>query len=227
MPHFPYLTDSTSLHHANFLRANAKALSIFNAYKSAPEKSPIHADLRSPVYRAAIRADPAGAVSFLKKEWYSTPAIDGKEICLSAIGQVPDAGVAASVVLPFLFSLSPPAAAADSVPAGDMHHLASSVSSNREARGLLWAYVRDHWDGLEAKLGGNPILMDRMIMVSLPRFSDFETLAEIEQFFSRRSTKGFDRTLETVKDRIRGRAAYRARDAGALREWLGSNGYIE
>jgi hypothetical protein len=177
------------------------------------------------VYRAAIRADPAGAVSFLKNEWFSTPAIDGKEICLSAIGQVPDTSVAAEVVLPFLFNLAPPAAAADSVPAGDMHHLASSISSNREARGLLWAYMRDHWDELEAKLGGNPILLDRMVMVSLPKFNDFETLKDIEEFFSKRSTKGFDRTLETVKDKIRGRATYRQRDAAALKEWLVSNGY--
>lgn len=135
--------------------------------------------------------------------------------------------MAASVVLPFLFNLSPPAPASDSVPAGDMHHLASSLSSNREARGLLWAYLRDHWDELEAKLGGNPILVDRMVMVSLPKFSDFETLADIEAFFGKRSTKGFDRTLETVKDKIRGRAAYRARDAETLREWLVSNGYSE
>jgi len=140
---------------------------------------------------------------------------------------VPDAGVAASVVLPFLFNISPPAAASDSVPSGDMHHLAMSLSSNREARNLLWKYMRDHWDELEAKLGGNPILMDRMIMVSLPKFSDLETLADIEEFFSKRSTKGFDRTLETVKDRIRGRAAYRTRDAGVLKEWLVSNGYSE
>lgn len=135
--------------------------------------------------------------------------------------------MAASAVLPFLFNISPPAAASDSVPAGDMHHLAASISSNREARGLLWRYMRDHWDELEAKLGGNPILMDRMVMVSLPKFSDFETLADIEDFFSRRSTKGFDRTLETVKDKIRGRAAYRARDAEVLKEWLVSNGYAE
>jgi hypothetical protein len=161
------------------------------------------------------------------EEWFFTPAIDGKEICLTAIGQVPDPHVAASVVLPFLFSISPPAAASDSVPAGDMHHLAASISSNREARSLLWNYMRDHWDELEAKLGGNPILLDRMVMVSLPRFSDFETLAEIEEFFSKRSTKGFDRTLETVKDKIRGRAAYRQRDAGPLKEWLVSNGYTE
>lgn len=140
------------------------------------------------------------------------------------MGQVPDADVAASVLLPFLFSISPPAAAADSVPGGDMHVLAASMASNRNTRGLLWAYMRDHWDELEAKLGGNPILLDRMVMVALPKFSDFDTLAEIEKFFSARSTKGFDRTLETVKDRIRGRAAYRQRDAAALKEWLVSVG---
>lgn len=106
-----------------------------------------------------------------------------------------------------------------------MHYLASAMSSNREARPLLWAHMRDHWEDLEAKLGSNPILLDRMVNMSLGKFSDFETLADIEGFFAKRSTKGFDRTLETVKDKIRGRAAYKARDAGVLKEWLEANGY--
>lgn len=100
------------------------------------------------------------------------------------------------------------------------------MAGNREARPLLWAYMRDNWEtAVTPKVGGNPIVLDRLVNVSLGRFSDLATLAEMEAFFEGRDTKAFDRTLETVKDRIRGRAAYRGRDAGALREWLGANGY--
>ncbi|KAL2170672.1 hypothetical protein VTG60DRAFT_4514 [Thermothelomyces hinnuleus] len=130
-----------------------------------------------------------------------------------------------NVILPFLFNTSPPAAAADSVPTADMHILAGVLAGNRVARPLLWAYLRDHWDQLDAKLGGNPILVDRMVKVSLPKFSDLETLAEIERFFAGVDTKGFDRTLEQVKDKIRARAAYKARDTEGVRGWLVANGY--
>lgn len=207
--------------------ANARALSIYEAYKADPAGSPIHADLRTVVYRAAIRANPAEAVSFLKKEWFTTKSIDGKDICLSAMGHASDVNVIRDVLLPFCFSTSPPAPATDSVPAADMHYLASAMANNREARPLLWKHMRDHWEDMEAKVGGNPIVLDRMVQVSLPKFTDYETLQDIESFFANRSTKGFDRTLETVKDSIRGRAAYRQRDAKQLKEWLCGQGWCK
>jgi len=106
-----------------------------------------------------------------------------------------------------------------------MHILSGVLAGNRVARPLLWAYIRDNWDQFNAKLSGNPILIDRMINVSLPKFTDAETLKDIETFFSGVSTKGFDRTLETVKDKIRGRTAYKARDAEGVKAWLVENGY--
>ena len=129
------------------------------------------------------------------------------------------------VLLPLNFNISPPAPARDSVPPGDVHVLASAMANDKVARPLLWAYLRDNWDHVNAKLGGNPIIIDRLIGLSLSKFTDTEALDEIEKFFSGVSTKGFDRTLETAKDKIRGRAAYKKRDAEGLKAWLVENGY--
>jgi aminopeptidase N len=107
-----------------------------------------------------------------------------------------------------------------------MHYLASGLSGNRVGRPLLWQYLRDNWDHVNAKLGGNPIILDRLIGLSLGRFSDYETLAEIEKFFAGVSTKGFDRTLGAALDKIRARAAYKTRDAGGLKAWLVENKYV-
>lgn len=206
------------------------AYTRWSAFQSDPAKSPIAADLRAPVYRAAILKNPAAAVLGLKNEWFTTPAIDGKEICLQALGHTPDESLIKNVILPFLFNTSPPASAADAVPAGDIHILAGVLGANRVARPLLWAYLRDHWDALVSvgggsKLAGNPILIDRLVKVSLPFFSDLDTLAEIDGFFARVDTKGFDRTLEQVKDTIRARAAYKMRDSEGVKGWLVANGY--
>ncbi|KAL1837987.1 hypothetical protein VTJ49DRAFT_3155 [Mycothermus thermophilus] len=203
----------------------AEALRRWTAYQSSPTTSPIAADLRGPIYRAAILGDPAAAAKALKHEWFTTPAIDGKEVCLSALGHAPDEAVVRDVLIPFLFNISPPAAAADSVPAADMHILAGVLAANRVARPLLWKFLKEEWEVFNKKLAGNPILVDRMVRVSLPKFTDYETLGEIEKFFEGVSTKGFDRTLEQVKDTIRGRAAYKARDREGVRGWLVGNGY--
>ncbi|KAK0624250.1 peptidase family M1-domain-containing protein [Immersiella caudata] len=200
--------------------------SRWKAFRADPEKNSFPADLRSPVYRAAIRSDPAATVQALKHEWFTTPAIDGKEICLQVLSQVTNAEIIKDVLLPFNFSISPPAAASDAVPAGDMHYLASGLSGNRMGRPLLWQYLRDNWGHVNTKLGGNPIILDRLVGLSLGRFSDYETLAEIEKFFAGVSTKGFDRTLGTALDKIRARAAYKTRDAGGLKAWLVENKYV-
>lgn len=206
-------------------RIGSDAFQRWSAYQSKPSESEIAADLRAPVYRAAILLDPSSAVAALKHEWFTTPAIDGKEICLQALGHTADEAIIKDVLLPFLFNTSPPSPATDAIPPADMHILAGVLAANRTGRPLLWAFLRDHWDQVNAKLGGNPILLDRMINVSLPRFTDLESLHDIERFFSTVSTKGFDRTLEQVKDKIRGRAAYKARDAAGVKEWLVGNGY--
>lgn len=176
--------------------------------------------LRVPIYRAAIKTDPAQAVAFLMNEWTKTLAIDGREVCLQSLGHVPDDGLIRDSIIPLLFGPDPTTA----VLPGDMHYLARSMAGNATARPLLWTHIRDHWDELLAKVGGNPIVLDRFVAVALPKFSDLEVLADIERFFEGKDTGAFDRTLETVKDSIRGRAAYRERDAAGLKEWLGANG---
>ncbi|KAK3400603.1 peptidase family M1-domain-containing protein [Sordaria brevicollis] len=202
-----------------------EAFKRWNAWRADPTGAPIPADLRLPVYRAAIKRDAANAVAAIKHEWFTTPAIDGKEVCLQALGQVTDEALIKDVLLPFLFDSAPPAHPRDSVPGADMHILSGNLAGNRIARPLLWAYLRDNWDKFNAKLGGNPILVDRMVNVSLPKFADLETLKDIEEFFNKVSTKGFDRTLEQVKDKIRGRASYKIRDAEGVKGWLKANGY--
>ncbi|KAK3937484.1 peptidase family M1-domain-containing protein [Diplogelasinospora grovesii] len=181
--------------------------------------------LRKTLLMTAVNNDGANAVPALKKEWFETPAIDGKEICLLALGHVQDENIVQNDLLPFLFNISPPAPATESIPSGDVHILSAALAANRVGRPLLWKHIKENWQQLNAKLGGNMILVDRFIERSLSKFADIETLNEIEAFFKTVSTKGFDRTLETVKDKIRGRAGYKLRDVEGVRGWLVQNGY--
>ncbi|KAK4208605.1 putative aminopeptidase [Rhypophila decipiens] len=205
-----------------------EAFSRWTAYRSDPAANPIPADLRSPIYRAAIKTDPTNAVTALKEEWFNTPAIDGKELCLGALSQVTDEKIIKENLLPFLFNMSPPSPPSDAVPSADMHYLGSGLAGNRVGRPLLWAYMKENWNQFEAKLNGNPILADRMVKVSLPRFNELADLEDIEQFFGSGNidTKAFDRSLEQVKDKIRGRASYKTRDQEVVKKWLVGEGYI-
>ncbi|KAH6695165.1 peptidase family M1 [Plectosphaerella plurivora] len=197
---------------------------LWAAWVEDPEKNAFPPILRTPVFRVAVKTNSAKAVEVLKKEWFTTKSIDGKEVALSAIGSARDRDLILNTILPLNFNKSPPAAASESVPPSDMHVLAASLSANSAGRDLQWTYLREHWDETVVKLG-NSVVVDRFVNSTLSKFSDTAIIDEIDAFFKDKDTAAFNRTLETVKDKIRGRAAYRQRDESALREWLSANGY--
>ncbi|KEY70322.1 hypothetical protein S7711_06798 [Stachybotrys chartarum IBT 7711] len=199
-----------------------EALKRFDAWAEDPEANPIYPSLRGSVWRAGVDKDAARAVPLLKKEWYTTKSIDGKLFSLRVLGFVKDEELLTSNIIPFNFNSQPPS---DSVPSADMHVLGVGLAANSTARALQWEFMKNNWDAVVAKLG-NPIVLDRFISVSLREFTDTAYIDEIEAFFKDKDTKSFDRTLETVKDKIRGRATYKQRDAAGLKEWLSANGYI-
>lgn len=179
-----------------------EALKRFDAYvESAAE---VHPNLRTPLYRAANKANPKDSVKFLKEQWYSTPAVDGKEICLSCLGHTQDEDLLKEHIIPFLFNISPPSPASESVPSVDMHTLGGALAVNGLARPLLWEFMRKNWSQVEAKMS-NPIVLDRFVKVSLQQFTTEATIAEIDEFFATKDTSAYNRTLETVKDKVRAR----------------------
>lgn len=198
-----------------------EALKRFNTWVENPEAGSIPAPLRVAVWRAAIMKEPARTVEILKKEWFNTKSIDGKLLSLSVLGTVKDAELLAKEVIPFNFNESPPS---NAVPAGDMHVLGGSVASNVIGRPLQWQFMQDNWDAVITKLG-NPVVVDRYMKLSLGSFTNVSAVDEIEKFMADKDTSSFNRTLETVKDKIRGRAAYRERDSEKLKEWLSAHGY--
>ncbi|KAH6608174.1 aminopeptidase 2 [Trichoderma cornu-damae] len=213
------IAGAVAAHHPEVM---AEAIKRFNAWVENPEANAIHPSLRGAVWRAGLDDNAARNVEVLKKEWFSTKAIDGKLIALAALSTVEDAHLVKNNLIPFNFNSSPPQ---NAVPAADMHILGGNMASHATGRTLQWEFMKNNWDLAAAKLG-NPIVVDRFISLSLKNFTDAATIDDIEEFFKDKDTHSFDRTLETAKDRIRGRAAYKSRDSAALKQWLASNGYF-
>lgn len=151
--------------------------------------------------------------------------MDSKDVCLSVLGSCTDEAVIKTDLLPFLFNISPPAPASDSVPPADMHMLSGALAANRVSRPLLWQFIKENWEQIEKKVGGNPIVLDRFVNVSLSKFTSYKDVDDIEEFFKDKDTGAYNRTLDAAKDKVRGRAAYRERDAAVLKEWLVTNKY--
>jgi aminopeptidase N len=180
----------------------------------------LNPSLRSVIYRTGVKADSANAFDALKKEWEMTTSPDGKDFALSALGHIRDPDIINNKVIPFLFNTT-----SDSVQSGDMHTLSAVLSANSVARPLIWKWLQENWGKATAKMA-NPVILDRFVRLTLNKFTDAKYLDEIDAFFKDKDTTSFNRTLEQVKDKVRGRVAYRQRDAGVIKEWLTANKYI-
>lgn len=123
------------------------------------------------------------------------------------------------MVIPFNFDQSP-----QDNNTADMHFLGGGLARNHTTRQLQWQYMKDNWATVLTKLS-NPIVLDRFIRSTLSSFLDEADVQDVTAFFQDKDVSSFNRTLETTKDKSAARAAYKKRDAAAIKEWLSANGY--
>ena len=187
----------------------------FSAWKSGDEKA-IHPNLRNTIFNLAISEGGEEEYSAVKQEYFKTTTVDGKEICLSALGRTPSIEKAKETLS---FALS------DDVAPQDAHTAVISVAGNNKARKAAWEFTRDEWTRINKRLSVTTVVQDRWIKFGLPNYSDHEIEQEIADFFKDKDTSAFKRSLVIVSDTIKGNANYKARDEAVLLEWLEAHGY--
>ncbi|KAL9014793.1 MAG: hypothetical protein Q9173_000584 [Seirophora scorigena] len=187
----------------------------FKRYASG-EPEAIHPSLRLPVFRINVAEGGKEAYEAVKNEYINTTSIDGKEICLQALGRAQTTELI-NDFLDFQFS--------DKVKVQDMHSGSMALAANPQARDTLWQYIKDRWDMVHGKLSGNSVVLDRYLKNSLQKFASHEKEKDITGFFKDKDTKGFDRGLVQVSDTVRGNANFKERDEQLVLEWLQTHGY--
>ncbi|KAB8342752.1 hypothetical protein FH972_022350 [Carpinus fangiana] len=193
----------------------ATANKQFDAYFSG-DKAALNQNLRSAVWRIAITEKGKPAYDAVKDEFLTTTSVDGREIALTSLGRVQSPELAEDF---FKFFMS------EHVAVQDVHSGSSSLAANSKTRHQLWELIKADWPHVRERLGGNMVVLDRFLRVSLNKFSDATVQQDIEAFFEGKDNKGYDRCLGVVGDTIGGNATYKARDEAAVLEWLSARGY--
>lgn len=188
----------------------------FDAWKSGDSKA-INQNLRSTVFNMVVASGGKEEYDVVKKEYRSTKSVDGKEVCLSAMGKSKDKALAQDL-LNFVCS--------DEVAVQDCHSGPMAVAANNDTRLEVWNFVKGEWDGkLKRVRNSATVVLDRWIKAGLNQFSEREIAQDIEGFFKDKDTAGFDRSLAQASDFIEANASYKERDEKVLLEWLKANGY--
>ncbi|KAL7268922.1 hypothetical protein RUND412_008436 [Rhizina undulata] len=188
-----------------------EALRRFKIYMSGEDKSAIHPNLRLAVFSIAIREGGKEELDAVINEYLSTTSVDGKEICLTALGRVRKPELIQEVLE---FTLS------DKVKIQDKHTPAIALGNNSGARLALWEFIKKNWDTIYSQLSGNMVVLDRFLKNSLNKFASLEVKDDIENFFKDKDNHGYDKGLVVISDSIKGNANWVARDGKVVEEWL-------
>ncbi|KAL4870169.1 hypothetical protein BDV12DRAFT_62326 [Aspergillus spectabilis] len=188
----------------------------FDLWASEKDKSAVHTNLRSTIFSIAVLEGTRAAYNSVKDEYLRTDSVDGKEICLAALGRTKDAALVDDY-LDFVFS--------DKVAIQDVHNGAVSLAANSKVRHLLWEYLKKNWASVETRLSTNNVVFERFVRMGLSKFADHSIGADIASFFQNKDTSAYDRALVIVADSIRTNAAYKERDEKQVLEWLQAHGY--
>jgi aminopeptidase N len=187
----------------------------FKAWQSGDEKA-INASLRKVIYENAVASGGQAEYDAIKKEFTTTKSVDGKEICIKAMGHTKDPARARDL-LDFTIS--------EAVNMQDAHGGIIAVGKNTSVRDLAWEFTKTEWSRINARLGETGIALDRWVKGGLPGYSDLKIRDDIDAFFKDKDTGRFSRGLIIVHDTITGNAKYKDRDESRLLEWLKKTGY--
>ncbi|KAL1311069.1 hypothetical protein AAFC00_001278 [Neodothiora populina] len=189
----------------------------FAAYTKDGDKKAIHPSLRLPTFKIAVKESGKEAYEAVKNEYLHGSSVDSKEIALQAMGRVQDKELAKEYLE---WSLS------GAVATQDVHSPARAVALNSKVRPVVWEFIKSNWPMLRERLGGNMVVLERYLRMSLNKFASYEVEKDIEAFFGDKDNTGYDRGLAVVGDTIKGSARYRENDLDIIREWLSAHGYL-
>lgn len=176
----------------------------------------MHTNLRSAIFGIVVSEGGRKEYDSVKEEYTTTDSVDGKEICLAALGRTKDAALVKDY-LDFAFS--------DKVAIQDVHSSAVSLAANSKMRHLLWEYMKNNWNTVEGRLSANKVVLERFVRMGLSKFADRRTGEDIATFFKDKDTSVYERALVIVSDTIRTNARYKERDEKLVMEWLQAHGY--
>lgn len=188
----------------------------FKSFMSGDAKA-IHPSLRAAVFKISIKYGGDEAYRAVQREYLTTTSVDGKEITLQSMGQVQTPELAKDY-LTFGFS--------GKVATQDVHSVGGSLAANSKTRDAVWSYIKENWDMIRDRLGGNMVLLERFLRICLQKFASEEVEKDIEAFFQDKDQEGFNRGLAVVADSVKGNARYKKRDLEGVREWLSAKGYL-
>ncbi|KAF2810509.1 uncharacterized protein BDZ99DRAFT_416964 [Mytilinidion resinicola] len=193
------------------------AFAMFEKFKKG-DKSAIHPNIRGSVYAIVLSNGGAEEYDVILNEYRTAATSDERNTALRSIGRAkaPEL-IQRTLALPL----------SDEVKGQDIYLPMASLRSHPEGIKALWAWMKANWDELEKKLPPGLTMLGSVVSISTASFTQPQQRRDIQDFFAKKSTKGFDQALAQSLDAIRAKSNWIERDAGDVKGWLERKGYLQ
>ena len=91
----------------------------------------------------------------------------------------------------------------------------------------LWAWTKANWDELSKRLPPGLSMLGSVLQISVSGFTSMEYVEEVKDYFSSKSTKGFDQGLAQALDTVTSKAKWINRDRDQIKKYLKDHDYYK
>ncbi|QIX00043.1 hypothetical protein AMS68_005560 [Peltaster fructicola] len=197
-------------------KTKAAAFEMFEKF-AAGDRAALHPNLRSSVFSVVLQYGGEKEYNAIIKEYETAKNSDERNTALRTLGRAQD---------PKLIQRSLDYAFSKEVKDQDIYLPIAGLRAHKAGIEALWSWTKDNWDALVKKLPPSLTMLGSVVSITTSGFTHQDQLKDIEKFFSKQSTKGFDRNLAQSYDAIRAKDGWIERDGKDVVEWLKTNKYL-
>ncbi|KAK9478829.1 peptidase family M1-domain-containing protein [Lipomyces japonicus] len=194
----------------------AAAKELFAAFV-AGEKKAIHPNLKASVFAISLQNGGEAEWDAIYSTYLNPINTDEKNTALRNVGRTKN---------PDLIQKTLDLILGGTVRPQDVYLPMAGLRTTREGTEALWEWTKAHFDEIEKLLPPGLSMLSSVVSLSTMGFTTEEKAKEIEEFFSKRNNKGYDKGLAQSLELIRSKAEWVKRDKASIKAWLSKNGYL-
>ncbi|KAI9767542.1 MAG: Aminopeptidase 2 mitochondrial [Geoglossum simile] len=192
------------------------ALDMFNKFAKG-DTAAIHPNLRGSVYSIALHNGGEREYDVLVNAYRTGKTSDERNTALRSLGRAKQ---------PELIKRTLDFALSSEVKEQDIYLPIGSLRTHAPGIDALWLWLQENWLVIQKKLPPGLSMLGSVVQICTASFTKKEQLDAIKEFFSERSTKGFDQGLAQSLDAIRAKSMWLGRDRDDVTSWLKARGYL-
>ncbi|KAK9354746.1 peptidase family M1-domain-containing protein [Lipomyces doorenjongii] len=193
------------------------AAKVLFARFAAGDKKAIHPNLKASVFAIALQHGGEAEWDVIHQTYLNPINTDEKNTALRNIGRSKD---------PKLIQKTLDLILGGTVRPQDVYLPMGGLRSTKEGTIALWEWVKLHWDELEKLLPPGLSMLSSVVSLSTSGFASEADVQDIEEFFSKKNTKGYDKGLAQSLESVRSKIQWVERDREGVKGWLKDNAYL-